>query len=51
LSHVGSSSMMRICFLIFETILAILPFLSYSQDTKEEIGKQTGLGNAEYLMN
>ena len=25
-------------------------FLSYIQDTKEEIGKQTGLGNGEYLI-
>jgi hypothetical protein len=25
-------------------------FLSYVQDTKEEIGKQTGLGNGEYLI-
>jgi hypothetical protein len=28
----------------------LILFLSYVQDTKEEIVKQTGLGNGEYLI-
>jgi hypothetical protein len=31
-------------------MLTLILFLSYVQDTKEEIGKQTGLGSGEYLI-